>query len=334
MDSINLISSIGKKTGHEEMSLESRLEVNGTLFHPELTLDLQSLAKSCQSAGEMDIFTCGCGIPPCAGIFDGIKIMHLSDAIEWHFMEPLSEREYMDWSDEELDTVRKPVRLRFDPEQYLQAIGAGTWCEAALKNSDNGWCITYVRGGQYSEPVTFLASVDEVYVFATEYNKQGFSLKGPAYVEDLLWRAHLDGIRNHYVCFNSGELSNPEDCMERNGTVERVAEEDRKRMAFTRSLTELRVDPEYGSSGLWDEQGQMLSYDLIALPFPLVRRLAAWQRDFEETNDPPKTGDDVWWDQFDVERMSIARELQDVLGAVTKVKIFEDGAWKAVSRIA
>ncbi len=57
-----------------------------------------------------------------------------------------------------------------------------------------------------------------------------------------------------------------------------------------------RVLPIYG---LWNEKGQMLAYDLLGLPSSLVRRIAAWQHDFDETENPPATGDDAWWERHE-----------------------------------
>jgi hypothetical protein len=39
----------------------------------------------------------------------------------------------------------------------------------------------------------------------------------------------------------------------------------------------------------------MLSYDQLDLPFALVRRIAAWQREFNTTLNLPDNGDDLWW---------------------------------------
>ena len=58
-----------------------------------------------------------------------------------------------------------------------------------------------------------------------------------------------------------------------------MARRQAQRAAFTRQLAELRIDKEYGSSGLWDEDGRMLGYD------------------------PPVHGDDAWRDRHRKEEM-------------------------------
>ncbi len=69
--------------------------------------------------------TCSSGEPGCAGIFDGIQIEHLTDAVVWRFNEPLSDKDYPDLSDEEWEAIKQPIELRFDPEDYLSTIIAG-----------------------------------------------------------------------------------------------------------------------------------------------------------------------------------------------------------------
>ena len=124
-DSIKIISKLKELTGEPSYYLESILEINGSLFHPEFVLDITELARSCQSSGEMYLVTCGCGEPMCAGIGDGINIKHLSNAVVWHFKEPLSDKEYDDLGDEEWEAMKNPIEFRFDPEDYLSTIIAG-----------------------------------------------------------------------------------------------------------------------------------------------------------------------------------------------------------------
>ncbi|TSA41103.1 MAG: hypothetical protein D4R63_04145 [Methylococcaceae bacterium] len=66
----------------------------------------------------------------------------------------------------------------------------------------------------------------------------------------------------------------------------------------------------------------MIGYDLIFLPFQLVRRLFAWQRDYDETFNPPDSGDEAWWDNHEREKNAIAKALHDALGSNTRVKVF------------
>jgi hypothetical protein len=124
-DTIQLVAKLEELSVRQSLSLKGVLEINGNIFHPEFVLDVTELAKSCQSSGEIDIFTCGCGQPMCAGIGDGIRVEHLPEDIIWHFSEPMSDRNYEDLSDDEWEAMKRPVELRFDPEHYLSAIAAG-----------------------------------------------------------------------------------------------------------------------------------------------------------------------------------------------------------------
>lgn len=113
---------------------------------------------------------------------------------------------------------------------------------------------------------------------------------------------------------------------------ERVAAQQAQRAAFTRQLTEIRLDNDFGSSGLWDERGRCLGYDLLDLPFPLVKRIAAWQRDYDETMNLPDMGDEAWWERHEQEAVEIAKALQ-ALGPKTVVKLYRPQGWVPVDQI-
>ena len=98
----------------------------------------------------------------------------------------------------------------------------------------------------------------------------------------------------------------------------------------TQQLDEIRVDCDFGSSGLWDNKGRMIGYDLISLPFPIVCRLSAWQGGYDDTFNPPDSGDEIWWDNHEREKNEIAKELQDALGSNTSVKVFQDDKWECI----
>ncbi len=124
-DSIKLISKVESLPNGQSLHLKSSLEINGRPFHTEFVLDISELAKSCQSSGEFFILTCSCGESGCAGIFYGIQIEHLTEAVVWRFNEPLSDKDCYDLSDEEWEALKQPIEFRFDPEDYLSTIIAG-----------------------------------------------------------------------------------------------------------------------------------------------------------------------------------------------------------------
>ncbi|MFT4269206.1 MAG: hypothetical protein QM586_18640 [Xenophilus sp.] len=193
------------------------------------------------------------------------------------------------------------------------------------------WTVRYVYDGKLDDLIDILAGVDSLHVIVNEPTpKSGFDLKLSEPVEDLLWLAFGLGVEAKYYHVERTQLMNPDTCLQKRGVPERVAARQVQRAAFTRQLREVRLDNDYGSSGLWDEEGKMLGYDLLDLPFPLVRRIAAWQRDYDDTVTPPDEGSDEWWDRHEDEAVEIAQELQAALGANTVVKLYRKQGWMSV----
>jgi hypothetical protein len=56
-----------------------------------VTLDIEALVESTHKSGEFYIFTCGCGVPDCAGVSHGVIVLHSRYYIEWLIPEPLQE---------------------------------------------------------------------------------------------------------------------------------------------------------------------------------------------------------------------------------------------------
>jgi hypothetical protein len=197
------------------------------------------------------------------------------------------------------------------------------------------WMVQYVYGGKLDDPIAILASVDALHVIANEPTpKSGFDLKLSEPVEDLLWLAFGLGVEAKYYHVERTQLMNPDTCLQKRGVPERVVARQAQRTAFTRQLKEIRLDNDYGSSGLWNEEGKMLGYDLLDLPFPLVRRIAAWQRDYDDTVTPPDEGSDEWWERHAEEEIEIAKALQAALGVSVAVKLCRREGWLTVDQVA
>lgn len=182
--------------------------------------------------------------------------------------------------------------------------------------------------------IEILATTDELCLIANEERPpSGFDLKLSEGAENLLWLALDLGVKARYFTVNGVELANPDTCLREHGAPERVAASKAQRANFTRQLPEIRLGCDFYSSGLWNARGQMLGYDLLDLPFPLVKRIAAWQRDYDDTFDPPDMGDEAWWKRHLRERIEIAKKLQTTLGPGTSVKIYGGEGWLAVDDI-
>ncbi len=197
------------------------------------------------------------------------------------------------------------------------------------------WAIHYLRDGIVKEPIEVLAQVDELCVIAdSNCRNRKFDLCIPDSIEDLLWLAKDFQLDAKYFFADGWQLMNPETTLEKRNVPQRVMANRHWRESFTRQLKEIRLSCEFCSSGLWNDKGQMLAYDLVDLPFSLVRRIAAWQRDFDETENPPATGDDAWWEHHEQEELRIATALQEALGACPVVKLFYKDGWLSIDEIS
>lgn len=122
-DTIALEAFMVESPGYSASAVDYDLKINGVEFHPEHPLDLISLVKSCQWSGDLDIFTCGCGQPGCAGIFQGIEVGHSHKEITWKCPNPLSvSQDTPDLSEHGVTTFE---HFAFEPEQYIDAIDSG-----------------------------------------------------------------------------------------------------------------------------------------------------------------------------------------------------------------
>lgn len=226
-------------------------------------------------------------------------------------------------------------------EIALEQIGAEVIFLAPLSLATKHWVKEATRYGHpvgvwsnFDEPIAFLAEVDEIHVVSDENRpKQGSDLNVGPELEVLMWRAHQFGVPMFSDEPAAQVLMNPETCLEKRGVPERVAEIDKRRCAYTERLESLVVSADYGSSGLW--AGGNVPYDLIDLPFPLIKRIAAWQHNYDDTLIPllPDTADDDWWEKHDMECENIAKDIQEFLGDKIDVQIVKNGRLVSVKTL-
>lgn len=196
------------------------------------------------------------------------------------------------------------------------------------------WTVRYVNDRKVDDPIEILSVTDELCVIADGITpKFGFDLKLSESAEDLLWLALTNKVEAKLYFIEGSQLSNPETSLAKRGVPERVAARQTKRAQYMRQLKEIRLDNDFCSSGLWSAEGNMLGYDLLDLPFHLVRRIASWQRDYDDTIDPPYIGDDAWWDRHKQEALAIARVLQQTLGPAVEVKRYFVDSWLTIGQI-
>jgi len=208
------------------------------------------------------------------------------------------------------------------------------WVKHATRHCRD-WTVRYVKGSEVSDPIEILSVTDELSVIADETTpKSGFDLKLSASAEDLLWLALVFDVEAKYYFVEGTQLSNPDSSLIERCVPDRVAARKTRRADFMCQLKEIRLENDFCSSGLWGADGKMLPYDLLDLPFPIVRRIAAWQRDYDDKMNPPYMGDDAWWDRHEQEALNIAVSLQDALGSKIAVKLYQVEGWRSVDQIA
>lgn len=207
------------------------------------------------------------------------------------------------------------------------------WVRRATRNCRD-WTVRYLYEHTLEKPIEILALADELCVIGNEQTLvHSFDQQFSEGAEDLLWLALELGVGTKYLHVDRGQLGNLDVSLKARGVPARVAARRSKRLAFTQQLREIRLSNDYGSSGLWNEEGKMIGYDLLDLPFPLVRRIAAWQRDFDDTVTPPDKGCDQWWEHHEEEAVEIAQALQVAVGSQVAVKLYYLDAWVTVGQI-
>ena len=105
-----------------KIKLHSEILVDGKHLDEPHFIDLPMLVQSLHESGRFDIFTCGCGVGPCAGIVDGIEVQHASGLVRWLFRRPLAADSLLDPELSEWEKTAVPVSLTFDRTQMVSAI--------------------------------------------------------------------------------------------------------------------------------------------------------------------------------------------------------------------
>lgn len=108
--------------------LKISLLVDGCPLGADHFIDLFELANSCQSSGELWIFTCSCGQPECAGINDGIIVEHTESSVIWTYVDPIANARINLMDDEEYEAyqaTKNSIRLEFEADEYERGLATG-----------------------------------------------------------------------------------------------------------------------------------------------------------------------------------------------------------------
>lgn len=68
--------------------LDIKTYINSLEFFPDLCIDIFALDASLKDSGEYSLFTCGCGVPECAGIWENPNVKIEEDKIIWNIYQP------------------------------------------------------------------------------------------------------------------------------------------------------------------------------------------------------------------------------------------------------
>jgi hypothetical protein len=105
---------------------------------------LPAVVESLFADGEHFMFTCGCGDPGCAWIFEGVHVQHRRERIDWLVPDPVQLPLDMPIADVEKPRRKRYLRFSIDPDQACQAV-----CASLEQNMRGLWAL---HGGDPSVP--------------------------------------------------------------------------------------------------------------------------------------------------------------------------------------
>jgi hypothetical protein len=195
-----------------------------------------------------------------------------------------------------------------------------------------------LRNETMDEPVDFLARIDEMYVVADDKGRKEipWDLNLSDSIEEMVWKALEFKIPTTLFSVDGFQQGSLEICLEKHGVPERVAAQNKAKRKYTSELAVVRLDCDWSSSGLWNERGQMISYDCIDLPVPLIRRIICWYEEYDSTLDEATSGigpSDEWEEKHEREKRDIALGLQKTLGASIVVQIRTEQGWIPITSL-
>lgn len=121
--------TVGTRQSGEPPSVTLEIWIDGTPLDEPHVVDLRELVRSLFAPGEFNFFTCGCGVPGCAGIWEGFQVRHLPGRLRWRFRRPVSDRndeiQHLDARWEMCKRSATTVEYEFDREQFPAALDRG-----------------------------------------------------------------------------------------------------------------------------------------------------------------------------------------------------------------
>ena len=97
-----------------------QLLVDGEPIPERLPVDLRALVRALAGRGRFDVFTCGCGSAPCAGVEEGVSVTRRPGRIGWDYRLPQSSDGF--GSPQAWRSASTRHHHVFDPQQAIAAV--------------------------------------------------------------------------------------------------------------------------------------------------------------------------------------------------------------------
>jgi hypothetical protein len=193
-------------------------------------------------------------------------------------------------------------------------IGLATrYCRSSEVRNLDSWLL--------NSPVDTLTSADEWNFIVRKITRnENSGIESSEKIDDLMWLALSSGIETASYDTKGCQVSDLKTILKDRGAAERAAVAKARRAAFTHGLKEICLVNGFDGTGLLDENGNWINYDELNLPFPLIRRIALWQKDYEDMLTSPDISDCHWWHGHIHEESKIGEELEEVLKSKVAVK--------------
>lgn len=137
---LKIIDSDGTSSEPSRM-VAQEIWIDGIHLDEPHVVDVCELVRSIFRPDEFFFFTCTCGEPGCAGIWEGFNVRHVPGKILWRFRRPVKEP-HSDQTEEELGqqtSCTNAVEYEFDREQFVSALDQGLR-ELRAKPSNSEYC--------------------------------------------------------------------------------------------------------------------------------------------------------------------------------------------------
>lgn len=185
------------------------------------------------------------------------------------------------------------------------------WVRAVSARAAN-WSAHYILDFPTRTTLDLLAFADVIHLLL-EPKPAGPGLVWSLFAQELVGYAMRYGVP-FTIRDTSGRVhSDPATVLPLDKLAAHIEALEDERRAFTASLSELQLFPDFESTGLWDMRGRMYGFEQLDLPFDLVRALRRWVDDWDHNVLPDSPTFATGWEPAHAEiELSLARQLQRI----------------------